>query len=196
MTDPNSIVLTQTVAQKYFGNTDPMGKTLYYGSNRIPLKVTGILEDMDKLSASVEFDMLMPVENFGNVTYFEWSWVWLNMATYVKLSKNAVNNPKTIANLEAKFPAMVKTHGASAFDRIGQPFDEFLDKGNRWNFHLQALPEIHLRSDGIESIITEQNSLKNLYIFGAIALFIIILACVNFTNLARHNRLKEVRRLE
>ena len=190
LADPNSIVLTQTVAQKYFGDANPMGKTLYYGSKRKPLKVTGILKDMDKLSASVEFDMLVPVENFGNVTYFDWSWVWLNMATYVKLSKNAVNNPKTIANLEEKFPAMVKTHGASAFDRIGQPFNEFLEKGNRWNFHLQALPEIHLRSDGIESIITEQNSLKNLYIFGAIALFIIILACVNFTNLATAQSVK------
>lgn len=188
--DPNSIVITETIADKYFGDTDPMGKTLYYGSERKPLQVTGILADMDQLSASVKFDMLIPVENFGSVTYFEWSWVWLNMATYVKLTEKAAVNPNSLTNLESQFPNLVKTHAAGAFDRIGQPFEAFLDKGNRWDFHLQALSDIHLNSDGIESVITEQNNIENLYIFGVIALFIVVLACVNFINLATAQSVK------
>lgn len=188
--DPNSVVITETIAEKYFGDTDPMGKTLYYGSERKPLQVTGILADMDQLSASVKFDMLIPVENFGSVTYFEWSWVWLNMATYVKLTEKAVENPNSLANLESQFPNLVKTHAAGAFDRIGQPFEAFLEKGNRWDFHLQALSDIHLHSDGIESVITEQNNIENLYIFGVIALFIVVLACVNFINLATAQSVK------
>ncbi|KQC30673.1 ABC transporter permease [Flagellimonas eckloniae] len=190
LTNPNSIVITRVIAKKYFGNTDPIGKTLYYGSDRKPLQVTGILADMKNLSASVKFDMLIPVENFGNVTYFDWSWVWLNMATYVKLTEKAVTDPNTVVNLEAQFPNLVKTHAAGAFERIGQPFEAFLQKGNRWDLHLQSLPNIHLHSEGIESVITEQNSIKNLYIFGLIALLIIVLACVNFINLATAQSVK------
>jgi putative ABC transport system permease protein len=106
------------------------------------------------------------------------------MATYVKLTEKAAADPKVVNHLEAQFPAMLKTHAAGAFERIGQPYEEFLENGNKWDVHLQALTDIHLRSGEIGSVITEQNDIKNLYIFGVIALFIIVLACVNFINLA------------
>ena len=180
----NSVVITSTIAKKYFGDIDPMEKTLFYGKDRKPLKVTGVLDDMTNLQASVKFDILLPVDNFESVKYFDWSWVWLNMATYVKLTEKAAANPNIIANLESQFPALLKTHAAGAFERIGQPYEEFLEKGNRWDLHLQPLTDIHLYSGEVESGISDQNSIKNIYIFGLIALFIIVLACVNFINLA------------
>ena len=182
--EPNSVVITENIAEKYFGEVDPMGKILFYGKDRKPLKVTGVLQDMNNLPASVKFDILVPVTNFGEVTYFNWSWVWLNMATYVKLTDKAAANPNVVKHLEAQFPAMLKVHAASAFERIGQPYEEFLEKGNKWELHLQALTDIHLYSGDIGSAITEQNDIKTLYIFGIIAFFIIVLACVNFINLA------------
>ncbi|MDT7828479.1 ABC transporter permease [Pricia sp. S334] len=182
--EPNSVVITENIANKYFGDVDPMDKTLFYGSDRKPLKVTGVLQDMADLPASVKFDILVPVANFEQVVYFDWSWVWLNMATYVKLADKAAADPDVITHLEAQFPAMLRAHAAGAFERIGQPYDEFLENGNKWDLHLQALTDIHLRSGEIASAITEQNDIKNLYIFGIIALFIIVLACVNFINLA------------
>lgn len=184
LVDANSIVITKSIANKYFGDVNPMGETLFYGKDRKPLKVTGILKDMTNLSASVKFDILLPVDNFESVKYFDWSWVWLNMATYIKLTKEAAANPRVIAHLESQFPALLKTHAAGAFERIGQPYEEFLEKGNKWDLRLQALTNIHLHSGEIESGISEQNSIKNIYIFGLIAFFIIILACVNFINLA------------
>tara|TARA_R110002167_G_scaffold266029_6_gene472767 strand:+ start:8141 stop:10615 length:2475 start_codon:yes stop_codon:yes gene_type:complete len=182
--EPNSVVITKNIAKKYFGDADPMEKILFYGKDRKPLKVTGVLRDMTNLSASVKFDILVPVENFGNVTYFNWSWVWLNMATYVKLTPKAAADPDVVKHLESQFPALLKVHAASAFERIGQPFEEFLEKGNKWELHLQALTDIHLYSGEIGSVISEQNDIKNLYIFGIIGFFIIVLACVNFVNLA------------
>ena len=180
----NSVVVTPQIAKKYFGDTDPMGQTLFYGSEKQPLKVTGVLEDMTSLPATVKFDMLMPVENFADVTYFNWSWVWLNMATYVKLTDQAAKDPNVLAKLDSKFPEMVRTQAAGAFDRIGQPYDEFVKNGNHWNIHLQPLTDIHLRSGDIESGISNQGNIQDLYILGLIAFFIILLACVNFTNLA------------
>lgn len=184
LTETNSVVVTNSLAKKYFGDVDPIGKILFYGKERKPLTVTGVLHDMTDLSASVKFDLLLPVKNFENVTRFNWSWVWLQMATYVKLSEKAATNPEIVSHLESQFPAMVKVHAANAFNRIGQPFDEFLKNGNKWDFHLQPLADIHLHSGDIESVISEQNDIKNLYIFGIIAFFIIVLACVNFVNLA------------
>ncbi len=182
--EANSIVITPQVARKYFGNEDPLGKTLLYGQDKKEMKVTGVLEDMKDLTASVKFDILMPVENFEVVEYFNWSWVWLNMATYVKVSEKAAENPGLGAHLESQFPEMLKVQAANAFKRIGQPYEEFLEKGNKWNLHLQPLTDIHLYSTGITSAVTEQNNIKNLYIFGLIAVFIIVLACVNYMNLA------------
>ena len=184
LVETNSIVITKSIANKYFGEVDPMGKTLFYGMDRKPLKVTGVLEDMTNLSASVKFDILLPVDNFESVKYFDWSWVWLNMATYIKLTEKAAANTNVTEHLESQFPALLKTHAAGAFERIGQPYEEFLEKGNKWDLHLQPLADIHLHSGEIESGITEQNSIKNIYIFGLIAFFIIVLACVNFINLA------------
>ncbi|MGB3776521.1 MAG: ABC transporter permease [Leeuwenhoekiella sp.] len=182
--EPNSIVITPQIAEKYFGDSDPLGKTLAYGDDKKPLQVTGVFEDLTQYPASVKFDVLMPVANFNDVTYFNWSWVWLNMATYVKLTPQANTNPESLANLESRFPEMLKVQAAPAFERIGQPFDEFIEKGNYWELHLQSLSEIHLYSQGITSSITEQHDIKSLYILGIIALFIVILACVNFMNLS------------
>ena len=184
LVESNSIVITSAIAKKYFGDVDPMEKTLFYGKDRKPLKVTGVLADMNDLQASVKFDVLLPVDNFGSVKYFDWSWVWLNMATYVKLTEKAAANPDAIAHLESQFPDLLKTHAAGAFERIGQPYEEFLEKGNKWDLHLQPLTDIHLYSGEVESGISDQNSIKNIYIFGLIAFFIIVLACVNFVNLA------------
>jgi putative ABC transport system permease protein len=191
----NSIVITPQIAEKYFGNKDPMGQILYYGKGKQPLKVTGVLKDLTKLQATVKFDILMPVQNFDEVAYFNWSWVWLNMATYVKLTDQAAKDPNILANLEPKFPEMLKTQAASAFERIGQPYEQFQKNGNYWDIHLQPLNDIHLRSGEIASAISDQGDIQNIYIFGLIAFFIIVLACVNFTNLATaqaNKRCKEI----
>lgn len=193
--EKNSIVITPQIAEKYFGDADPLGQILYYGKDKQPLKVTGVLKDLTKLPATVKFDMLMPVQNFSEVAYFNWSWVWLNMATYVKLTDRAAKNPNTLARLESKFPEMLKTQAASAFERIGQPYGQFLKNGNHWNLHLQSLTDIHLRSGEIVSTISDQADIQNLYIFGLIAFFIIVLACVNFTNLATAQASKRSREI-
>tara|TARA_B100001765_G_scaffold92761_1_gene56908 strand:- start:160 stop:1965 length:1806 start_codon:yes stop_codon:yes gene_type:complete len=106
------------------------------------------------------------------------------MATYIKLTKQASETPENLAQLEAHLPEMLRVQAAPAFERIGQPFDAFLKKGNYWELHLQPLADIHLYSQDITSSITEQHDIKSLYVLGIIALFIVILACVNFMNLS------------
>ncbi|PPK98957.1 ABC transporter permease [Parapedobacter indicus] len=183
LSDPHSIVLTEATASKYFGNADPMGQALFIEGDEQPYIVTGVVT-FPPVPSSLSFDFLIPISNAADVKYFDWSWVWLNVATYVKFKDHVPTDAAAVANLEAKFPAMVRQYAASAFDRIGQPYDEFLKKGGKWDFSLQPLLDIHLYSANIISEVADQGNIKTVYFFGIIALFILLLACVNFMNLS------------
>jgi putative ABC transport system permease protein len=191
---PNSVVVTEQTAKKYFGNENAVGKTLLFDDARTPFTVTGVLYKIPSQS-SLQFDMLASVSSYGVVKRFSWSWVWLQLMTFVKLKDNVPNDAASMQKLEAKFPAMVDQQAASAFERIGEPLDEFRKKGGKWDLHLQPLTSIHLYSAGVSSAILTLSDIKYVYIFSAIALFIIILACVNFMNLSTaqsSKRAKEV----
>jgi len=179
----NSIVLTEQMAKKYFGNHSAMEETLLLNDDRTPFVVTGILHDLSSQS-SLQFDFLVPIAAYPVVKQFSWSWVWLQVATYVKLRNNFPTDKAAIAKLEEGFPAMVKVQAAAGFRRIGRPIEELYKNGGKWEFHLQPLPEVHLYSTAIPGRLTTLGDIKYVYIFSAIALFIIILACVNFMNLS------------
>ena len=178
---PNAVVLTQTAAHKYFGNNSPIGKTLDFDG--YTAVVTAVLKDIPHQS-SLQFDVLESNVGMPPVKRFSWSWVWLQMGTYVKLKSNVASNPAALQNLQSKFPAMIKVQAAAAFNRIGQPFDQFIKKGGKYELILQPLTDIHLYSADIGSRFINQADIKYVYIFSAIALFIMLLACVNFMNLA------------
>lgn len=180
---PNGVVITEAIAKKYFGNNNAIGKTLLFGDNKKPFVVSAVLQNIPSQS-SLQFDMLRPMASFPLVKQFNWSWVWLQVATYVKLRDNVPNDAMAIQNLELKFPAMVKVQAATAFRRIGQPLDEFEKKGGKYKLHLQPLTSIHLHSAGVGSNLTTLSDIKYVYTFSLIACFIIILACVNFMNLS------------
>ena len=188
----NSIVITQRAAKKYFGDESPIGKTLIFDEYAAPFTVTAVLKDLPKQS-SLQFDVLQNTASIPNVKRFSWSWVWLQMSTYVKFKANAATDPASITALESKFPQLVKTQAASAFKRIGQPYDEFKRKGGKWDLHLQPLTDLHLYSADIGTRYFEQSDIKYVYIFSAIALFIILLACVNFMNLSTAQSVKRAK---
>ena len=81
----NSVVLTQKAAKKYFGDASPIGKTLVFDEYSTPFTVTAVLKDIPKQS-SLQFELLQNTASVPPVKRFAWSWVWLQMATYVKLT--------------------------------------------------------------------------------------------------------------
>lgn len=189
---PNSVVLTERAAKKYFGTTSAIGKNLVFDEYSAPFVVTAILKDIPAQS-SLQFDVLQSNIGMPPVKHFNWSWVWLQMGSYVKLRPNVPNNQAEIHQIEAKFPAMIRVEAATAFKRIGQPFDAFIKKGNKYDLKLQPLTDVHLYSANIGSRFINQGDIKYIYIFSAIALFIMLLACVNFMNLATAQSVKRSR---
>lgn len=192
---PGSIVLTRDMAKKYFGNEEPIGKILLLENDKRPFTVTAVLENVPSQS-TLQFDFLTPVADFPVVKRFSWSWVWQQMICYVKLKENVRQDEAGIHQLEAKLPAMVRVEAAPGFKRIGRPFDEFIQKGGKWDFHLMPITQVHLHANSISiPWVSHLSSIKYVYIFGSIAIFIIILACVNFMNLSTaraSRRAKEV----
>ena len=179
----NSLAITQKAAKKYFGDENPMVKTLILDEDTTPFIVTAVLQDIPRQS-SMQFDVLQPAASMPVIKHFGWSWVWLQMGTYVKLRDNAPNDAASIKRLESKFPQMVASNAVTAFKRIGQPWDEFKRKGGKWDLHLQPLADLHLYSADVGTRYFEQGDIKYVYIFSAVALFIMLLACVNFMNLS------------
>ena len=180
---PNYIVLTEKAAKKYFGDASPIGKNLVFDEYAKPFTVTAVLKDLPEQS-SLQFDVLQSNVGMPPVKRFNWSWIWLQMGTYVKLKASAPNDEASLKRLEARFPAMVRVQAASAFKRLGQPFDQFIKNGGKYDISLQPLTAIHLLSQNIGSRYINQSDIKYVYIFSAVALFIMLLACVNFMNLA------------
>ncbi len=189
---PNSVVLTERAAKKYFGTKSAIGKNLVFDEYSAPFTVTAVLKDLPSQS-SLQFDVLQSNVGMPPVKHFNWSWIWLQMGTYVKLKSNVANDAVAIQHIEVKFPAMIKVQAASAFKRIGQPFDAFIKKGNKYDLNLQPLTDVHLYSADIGSRFINQGDIKYVYIFSAIALFIMLLACVNFMNLATAQSAKRAR---
>jgi len=189
---PSSIVLTESLAKKHFGYADAIGKTVSLDRFQQPFTVSAVLRD--PVQSTLKFDLLLPMSAMPSVKQFSWSWVWTQMNTFMLLEEKHAN-PEGVKQIEAAFPAVVRTSAASAFRRIGKPYDELKAAGGRWDFRLQPLTDVHLYSDGIGNTYTTLSSIRYVYIFSTIALFIIILACVNYMNLSTaraSRRMKEI----
>ncbi|QHT70440.1 FtsX-like permease family protein [Rhodocytophaga rosea] len=162
---PNSMVLSRAAAKKYFGNANPIGKVLTMDGED-QFKVTGI---MGPLPGNSHFapDMLVPISLFKNQEWFnEW---WNNsMSTYVRLSPKV-----TEKQFEAKLPAFMDKY-------MGEEFKKF---GMKVALTLQPLESIYFDNE-TQYDHASHGDKKVVYIFTAIALFILMIACINFMNLS------------
>lgn len=185
---PNTIIITKAIAKKYFGNEDPIGKILVFPDNKnASFKVTGLI---DKVPANSHFHFDM----FGSMTGLEQakldSWMGSNFFTYVLLRPGY-----DYKKLEAKLPGMVEKYmGPQIQQNMGISLSQFRTKGNELGFALQPLTSIHLHSHSNFELDAGGNAMY-VYIFGAIAIFMLLVACINFINLSTASaskRAKEV----
>ena len=177
LNEPNTIVLTQEEANKYFGKEDPIGKVLELKGGKQSFKVTAIIKRIPQ-NSHFHFDMLASM--LGDADARNTSWMESNFYTYLQL-----NHGYNYKKLEAKLPAVVEKYmGPQVKQALGISFDEFTQK-NQLGLFLQPLTAIHLHSDFTTSSTLEQGGdIKYVYIFSAVALFMLLIACINFMNLS------------
>jgi putative ABC transport system permease protein len=176
LAEHHTMVMSRKMAEKYFGNDDPIGKILKVG-NRDDYKVTGVIEKIpDNTHFHSDFLLSMASLDESRIP----SWLTLNFATYLLLKPGA--DPKV---LEDKFPELVTQYVGGEIEKITGISAKFIFASGqfRFRFYLQPLRDIHLHSDLLAEL--EANSdIKYVYIFSAIALFILIIASINFMNLS------------
>ncbi len=176
LTRPNTLVMTESAARKYFGDQDPLGRTLEVGNDRAHFEVTGIVQD-PPANSHFSFDVIASI--ITNSHHQNQMWVSNNYFTYVLLEENA--DP---AALDAKFPAMLETYMGPQVEMVlGVTLEEFYESGEEWGYYLQPLTRIHLYSD-LQYEIRGNGNITTVIVFSIIAVFLLAIASINFMNLS------------
>ncbi len=175
LTRPRTIVITDEMARKYFGEASPLGKTLLM-DGRERYEVTGVAKKFPA-SSHWQFDFLasMNSRSFGD----EDVWISNNLYTYVVL-KEKISREQTEATLQTIVSKYVDPQIKQVF---GASLSEMEAAGLRYNHRLQPLLDIHLHSH-LEDDIAPQGNVVYVYVFLLIAGFILLIACINFMNLS------------
>lgn len=185
--EPNTLVLTRRTAEKYFGRENPLGKTLKLDNER-DFKVTGVLEKIPR-NCHFNFDIFLSMDSLKESR--EPHWLMTSFNTYLLLREHV--SPEA---MERKFPEVVKKYMAPMVEKFSdQSFESLVASGNiNLEFYLQPLRRIHLFSD-LRSELGANSDIAYVYIFSAIAFFILVIAAINFMNLSTArsaNRAREV----
>jgi putative ABC transport system permease protein len=180
--EPNSIVIDETTAKKYFNSTNVLGKTLYVDNNT-NCKITGVIKDIPKQS-HFHFHFLRARGKDND------SWLSNNTYNYILL-KPGVSQAQMQSYVNATTDKYI---GKDLEQQLHSSLKDLQSKGSHFIYHLMPVTDIHLQSNKSYEIEANGN-ITYVYIFSVIAIFILLIACVNFMNLSTArsaNRAKEV----
>jgi putative ABC transport system permease protein len=157
LNNPGSIIISETKARKYFGNKNPMGQILLLGDNKTPYIITGVMKDIPANSQR-QFDFLSSfLEDKSNQGWGMW-----NYPTYI-----LAQNEGSFRSISEKLPEVVKK----------------IPSQDKFQLHLQPLLSIHLHSR-LRADLSTNTNIKTIYIISSILLLVLIIACINYMNLA------------
>lgn len=173
--DPNSVVITESTAKKYFGRTNVVGESLITDGKQ-PLKITGVIKDIPKQSHFTA-DFILSMSSFPDSRSNEW--LRSDYNTYVLMRKGA-----DYKKLEAQFPQLLRKYsGQQMQDELKMSYDQFEKSGSFFRMNMIPLTDIHLHSNQTGEL-GANTTVEYVYIFSVIAAFILLIACVNFMNLS------------
>ena len=161
---PFNVVLSETTAKKYFGDEDPIGKSIKIFETENTAEVTGVMKDIP-VNSQIQADLILSMASFTANSDLDEQWSNYSPAGYILLKPGT--NPK---QLEQKFPAFLEKKSGTAM-KESQMFVTLF---------LEPYEEVYLYSERGGNV---QGSINNVYVFSFVALFILIIACINFINL-------------
>lgn len=189
LTEPKTIVISESKARKHFGTANPVGQVIYLnGDDEDPYRVNGVMKDFPS-NSHLDYDFFLTMEGVEFGEGEQTRWFQSNYFTYLQLKPGT-----DVAAFEEKMSnRLIHTYLKPAYLSAGFVQGETLE--DQLNMSLQKLRDINLYSAHIDYESSSRNDIKIIWIFGIIALFILIIASINFVNLSTAksvNRAKEV----
>lgn len=194
---PNTIVISKRKADKYFPGENPVGKTLIINNNlpiqvakgltinnfSKPYQIGGVIDFSE--NSHFQYDFLLTLEGVEFWPGEQDAWYASNYHTYVKLVPGT-----DVSSFESKLSDIVKKYIIPSLgNERADNTDEILKS---YNYQLQPLNEIHLKSKGISDNL-EHGDIRFIWIFGIIAGFVLLIACINFINLSTAKSFKRAK---
>ncbi len=189
LSEPFTLVISEKMAKKYFGELNPVGKSIYLnGNNDEPFRINGVMEDFAS-NSHMAYDFLITLSGVEFGEGEQTRWVQNNYQTYIKLRPEA-----QLQAFEDKMTkGIVNNYLKPAYDAGGYVLPDNYEE--TFFIKAQGLTDINLHSAHIDFQASKRNDIKIIWIFGIVALFILIIASINFVNLSTAksaNRAKEV----
>ncbi len=182
---PFTVVISAEGAKRYFGDENPIGRVLVMADDNASLTVTGVFDKIPETS-HFHFDLLASMASMPEAR--EQSWMISNYYTYLLLPEGY-----NYKQLEAKLPQEVDRYIGPQLEKgMGTTLAEFRKKGNSLGFNLQPITDIHLKSD-LTGDMEPCGNIQYVYIFSAVAVFMLLIACINFMNLSTAGASKRAR---
>jgi putative ABC transport system permease protein len=183
--EPNTLVISKKTAISFFGDQDPIGKIVHFKGEDAPYKITGMIDKVP-VNSHFHFEIFVSMANSSDAKSS--SWMTSGYFTYLLLQKGY-----DYKKLEAKLPQTVNKYmGPQIKKAMGMTMSEFRKGGNQLGLYLQPLTDIHLKSD-FDYDLGSGGDIKYVYIFGAVAIIMLIIACINFMNLSTAGASKRAR---
>ncbi len=181
----DKVVISSEVAKKLFGDEPALGKMIQFGDNRKALEVTGVTEKQPE-NSHLKFKYLISMYTNPAIRQFEWSWIWTQVVTYVRLKPGA--DPQA---LQAKMTRIGEEVIKPSFVKFGINYDDFMTGKGQWQFFMMPIRDIHLKSN--DNRLGPVGDIRYPYAFGTIGVFVLVIAGINFVNLSTARATKRAR---
>lgn len=172
------VVLSDKAAEKLFGEESAMGKIILVGDKRIPVEVTGVTE-AQPTNVHFQFDYLLSMYTNPDIKEFEWSWIWTQVVTYVKLRPDA--DPLLLSE---KLRSFADRRAVATFQRLQMDYETFAKEKGGWHVYIQPVTDIHLASYETGNRLGAEGDIRYVVVFSAVGIFILLIAVINFVNLS------------
>lgn len=178
LVEPNSMVVTTATAEKYFGSAaGAMGKTLLVDAEKRAFKITGV-SAVPPSNSHIQYTALLSWSSYPERG--RGGWTSNSFYTYI------LKNPNTkVADINAKLEDMVARFvGPELESGLGVSFDKFREQGGIYSYYVLPMVDTHLHTNHLMHDMQPKGDIRYVYIFGAVGLFILVIACINFMNLS------------
>jgi putative ABC transport system permease protein len=187
---PQTMIMTESTAKKYFGNEEPLGKMvrLGEGTQQQNYEVTGIVKDIPD-NSYIKFDAMLSMTSFPIIKRMSWSWIFTQVETFMLVKPGSSEE-----QIRARLTNIPRVHAAASVQLAkNMSFDEYIKSGGEWNLYLQPLTEIHLPKTLVYNRLNDVGNIKIVYALIGAGIIMVLLSCINFMNLSTSQYVKRAK---